>query len=249
MTKTFRHTYLRRALLASTVAIGVGLAAAPASAQIVFDPSNYAQNVLTAARALQQINNQITSLANQTQMLVNQARNLTNLPTSMLSQIEGNFSKMTSLMGEAERLAYNVQNIDQQFQPTYKNFAANKTSAQLVDGARQRWQESLDSYQHALKAGAVAVGNIQDTQSQTGSLASASQSAVGMLQATQAGNQLIGVQTRQLADLTAMLAAQGRADALEKSRKAAAQEQAREQFSRFMTGSSYSPTTVRMFHD
>lgn len=87
MTKTFRHTYLRRALLASTVAIGVGLAAAPASAQIVFDPSNYAQNVLTAARALQQINNQITSLANQTQMLVNQARNLTNLPTSMLSQI------------------------------------------------------------------------------------------------------------------------------------------------------------------
>lgn len=215
MTKTFRHTYLRRALLASTVAIGVGLAAAPASAQIVFDPSNYAQNVLTAARALQQINNQITSLANQTQMLVNQARNLTNLPTSMLSQIEGNFSKMTSLMGEAERLAYNVQNIDQQFQPTYKNFAANKTSAQLVDGARQRWQESLDSYQHALKAGAVAVGNIQDTQSQTGSLVSASQSAVGMLQATQAGNQLIGVQTRQLADLTAMLAAQGRADALE----------------------------------
>jgi P-type conjugative transfer protein TrbJ len=69
-----------------------------------------------------------------------------------------------------------------------------------------------------------------------------------MLQATQAGNQLIGVQTRQLADLTAMLAAQGRADALEKSRKAAAQGQAREQFSRFMTGSSYSPT-VRMFHD
>ena len=29
---------------------------------IVYDPSNYAQNVLQAARALQQINNQITSL-------------------------------------------------------------------------------------------------------------------------------------------------------------------------------------------
>src|SRR5258708_11146974 len=32
-----------------------------------------------AARALQQINNQITSLQNQTQMLLNQARNLTSL--------------------------------------------------------------------------------------------------------------------------------------------------------------------------
>jgi hypothetical protein len=98
MTKTFRHTYLRRALLASTVAIGVGLAAAPASAQIVFDPSNYAQNVLTAARALQQINNQITSLANQTQMLVNQAESDEPADLHALAD-RGNFSKMTSLMG------------------------------------------------------------------------------------------------------------------------------------------------------
>ncbi|GAB1715429.1 MAG: conjugal transfer protein TrbJ [Nitrobacter sp.] len=247
MKEMSRSACLRRMLAASAIAIALN--AAPASAQIVFDPSNYAQNVLTAARALQQINNQITSLANQTQMLLNQAKNLVNLPTSALSQIEGNFSKMKSLMGEAQKLAYNVQNIEQQFQSTYQNFASNKTSAQLVEGARQRWQDSLSAYEHALKAGATAVDNIDSTQSQTSSLVSASQSATGALQATQAGNQLLGVQARQLADLTAMLAAQGRADALEKSRKAAAQEQSREQFSRFLAGSSYSPTNVRMFHD
>ena len=45
-------------LIAITITVGVG----PAWAQsIVFDPNNYAQNVLTAARALQQINNQIVS--------------------------------------------------------------------------------------------------------------------------------------------------------------------------------------------
>ena len=47
---------------------------ARAAQWIVFDPNNYAQNVLTAARALQQINNQITSLQNQAQMLINQAK-------------------------------------------------------------------------------------------------------------------------------------------------------------------------------
>jgi hypothetical protein len=58
----------------------------PSSAQVVvFDPNNYAQNVLTAARALQQINNQITSLQNQAQMLINQAKNLANLPFSSLA--------------------------------------------------------------------------------------------------------------------------------------------------------------------
>lgn len=249
MKERTRYTFLRRTIAVSTLSIGIALAVVPASAQIVFDPSNYAQNVLTAARALQQINNQITSLTNQTQMLLNQAKNLANMPTSMLSQIEGNFAKMKSLMGQAQKLAYDVQNIDQQFNSTYQNFATGKTSSQLVDGAHQRWQDSLAAYQDALKTGATAVGNIDGTQSQTSSLVGASQSSVGVLQATQAGNQLLAVQARQVADLTAMLAAQGRAQSLEKSRQAAAEEQAHEQFSRFMAGSTYSPTSVTMFHN
>jgi P-type conjugative transfer protein TrbJ len=45
----------------SALAIAIACAVLPSSAQlIVFDPNNYAQNVLTAARELQQINNQIT---------------------------------------------------------------------------------------------------------------------------------------------------------------------------------------------
>ncbi len=66
---------------AGTFAVVLG-ASVPARALIVFDPSNYVQNVLTAARELQQINNQITSLQNEAQVLINQARNLANLPYS-----------------------------------------------------------------------------------------------------------------------------------------------------------------------
>jgi P-type conjugative transfer protein TrbJ len=64
----------RAALLAATVAVILSIA--PASAQIVFDPNNYAQNVVQAARALEQISHQVTSLQNQAQSLINQARNL-----------------------------------------------------------------------------------------------------------------------------------------------------------------------------
>jgi type IV secretion system protein TrbJ len=38
--------------------------------RIVYDPSNYAQNVLQAARALEQINQQIAQLQNEAQMLI-----------------------------------------------------------------------------------------------------------------------------------------------------------------------------------
>ena len=48
--------------LLTTAAIVLALATVPAAGQmVVYDPSNYAQNVLQAARALQQINNQVTS--------------------------------------------------------------------------------------------------------------------------------------------------------------------------------------------
>jgi P-type conjugative transfer protein TrbJ len=234
---------------ASIFAIAITLSSAPASAFIVFDPTNYSQNLLQAARALQQIQNQITSLQNEAQMLINQAKNLASLPTSLLGQIEGNFSQMKALLGEANKLAYSVQDIDSQFTSTYENFGSDLSSQQLVDGARERWQTSVAAFEHSLKAGAVAVGNLEGTQEQTSALVDASQSAVGVLQATQAGNQLLAVQAKQVADLTAMMAAQGRANALEQARRAAAQEQAREQFSRFMTSSGYSPSSVRMFHD
>ena len=56
----------------------------PADAQwIVYDPTNFSQNVLTAARELQQINNQIQMLTNQSQSLVNQAKNLARRPSGI----------------------------------------------------------------------------------------------------------------------------------------------------------------------
>ncbi|ESX79391.1 P-type conjugative transfer protein TrbJ [Mesorhizobium sp. LSHC414A00] len=249
MNSVHRRLRLRQMTASSVVAVTIAMSPAPASAFIVFDPTNYSQNLLQAARALEQIQNQITSLQNEAQMLINQAKNLTSLPTSLLGQIEGNFSQMKTLLGEADRLAYSVQDIEGQFASTYQNFGADLSSQQLVDGARERWQTSVSAFEHSLKAGAVAVDNIEGTQEQTSALVGASQSAVGVLQATQAGNQLLAVQAKQIADLTAMLAAQGRAAALEQARTAAAQEQAREQFSRFMTGSGDSPSSVKMFHD
>ena len=76
------------ALIALCLSSSSGLAQA-----LVYDPSNYAQNVLQAARALEQISHQITSLQNQAQMLVNQTRNLTNLPYSSQQSIGQSFTQ------------------------------------------------------------------------------------------------------------------------------------------------------------
>jgi P-type conjugative transfer protein TrbJ len=223
----------------------------PLRAQMfVFDPSNYSQNLLTAARSLQQIQNQITSLRNQAQMLINQAKQLEQLPTTVLGDVQRDYLQIQNLLRQADGVAYNVQSLNQTYAQHYPTSISAATSdRQMIAGAEQRWQDSLSAFQHALAIGAGAVQNLPNTQAQTSSLLSSSQSSVGVLQATQAGNQLVVVQTRQLADLTALLAAQGRAQALEQARKAEAQGQAQEQFRRFLTpGQGYQPQNVQMFH-
>jgi P-type conjugative transfer protein TrbJ len=84
---------------------------------------------------------------------------------------------------------------------------------------------------------------------ETDALVGSSQSAVGVLQSSQAGNQLIALQTKQLADLTAVIAAQSRAQSLDGARATANQEQARVQLNQFLTnGQGYQAQTVQMFH-
>jgi type IV secretion system protein TrbJ len=221
----------------------------PAAAQItVWDPSNYTQNVLSAARALQQINNQITSLQNEAQGLINQARNLTSLPFSALQQLQQSVQRTQQLLGEAQRIAYNVQQIDRAFQTTYGNASLSATDQQLVAGARERWQNTVGGLQDAMRVQAGVVGNIDTNRSQMSALVGQSQGATGALQATQAGNQLLALQAQQLADLTAVVAANGRAQALSDAERAAAAEQGREQRRRFLTpGVGYQPGNARMY--
>jgi len=235
---------------ASTVALVLILPAKPLSAQLlVFDSNNYVQNVLTAARELEQINNQVLSLRNEAQMLINQAKNLAGLPYSALQQIDQSMERTQQLLAQAQRIAYDVQQVDQAFATTYAPASSNQSDQVLITNAQTRWQNAVAGLQDALRIQATVVSNLDTNRAQTSALISASQGATGALQASQAGNQLLGLETWQLADLTAMVAAQGRALNLEMARRTGAQDQAKEQLRRFLSPSSgYQPSTVRMFH-
>ncbi len=245
-----RGVRLAAALLTASAAT-MPFLAAPAHAQfsgIVYDPTNYAQNLLTATRALQQINNQITSLQNEATMLINQARNLTSLPFSSLQQLQQSVQRTQQLLSEAQSIAYNVQNIDQAFRTTYGNASMSASDQQLVADARTRWQNTVGGLQDAMRVQAGVVGNIDTNRTQMSALVGQSQGASGALQATQAGNQLLALQAQQLADLTAVVAANGRAQSLSEAERSAAAEQGREQRRRFLTpGSGYQAGNARMF--
>ena len=244
---------IRKALFAgAAVAL---LVTAPANAQlfgggIVFDPTNYAQNVLTAARELQQVTNELTMLQNQATSLINQARNLQNLNFSSLGQIDQSITQTTSLLGQAQGISYDVSAINTAFTTTYPvTYSSSTSSQQLLTDAQTRWQNALAAYQDAMRVQAGVVQNLESTHSQIDGLVNASQSATGALQAAQSGNQLIAIQTKQLADLTAVMAAIARAQSLDGARTVEAQEQAQTQTTQFLNyGAGYQPGNAQMFH-
>jgi P-type conjugative transfer protein TrbJ len=216
---------------------------------IVFDPSNYAQNVLTAARALEQISNQITSLQNEAQMLINQARNLASLPYSSLQRLQQSVLRTQQLLSQAQNIAFDVQQIDRAFQTTYGSASLTASDQQLVADARSRWQNTVGGLQDAMRVQAGVVGNIDTNRAEMSALIGQSQGATGALQAAQAGNQLLALQAQQLADLTAVIAANGRAQALADAERAAAVDQGREQRRRFLTpGVGYQSGNAQMFY-
>jgi len=244
-------TAIRRCGVTLAAVLAFSGSALPVSAQMtVFDPSNYSQNLLTAARTLQQVNNQILSLQNEAQMLINQARNLASLPYSSLQQLQQSIGRTRQLLGQAQNIAYDVQQIDHAFSTTYAPASASQSDQSLIASARMRWQNSVAGLQDALRIQATVVGNLDTNRSEMSALVDASQGAAGALEAAQAGNQLIALQAQQLADLTATVAAQGRAQSLEAAARVAAQDQAREQLRRFLVpNTGYQPSTVRMFHE
>src|ERR1700749_177559 len=146
------------AILATTAIIP------PAQAQwTVFDPQNYAQNLLEASRALQQINNQIQALQNQALMLQNMATNLS--PLKDVSQLNGmvtSLTQITSLLNQAQGIAFNVNATMAAWSRAYPNsYPAGTGSATLAADAQQRWQNSMSALQDTLKAQSQVVQNVQ----------------------------------------------------------------------------------------
>ncbi|MHC5307798.1 P-type conjugative transfer protein TrbJ [Bartonella sp. LJL80] len=231
---TYRSHYILPAIIAATIL------AEPASAITVFDPSNYTQNVLAASRTLDQINNQIRALQNQTQMLLNQTKNLTKLDYSALQQLQQNITRTQSLLREAQNINYNVNSIDEQFRTTYGEANMSASDKELVEGARERWRNSMGGIQDSMRVQAQAVSNLDTNKTQMKNLIEQSQQSQGSLQALQAGNQLLGVLSQQIADMIAVAISANRANNLEAAERKAAAEQGREQRRRFLTpGAGY----------
>ncbi|HEV7692233.1 MAG TPA: P-type conjugative transfer protein TrbJ [Hyphomonadaceae bacterium] len=224
-----------RALLA-TVAI-VPVIAAPAQAQLtVIDPANLIQTALNAARALQQINNQVTQITNQIRQLENDARNLANLGRTFAPDLMAKLGELDTLINEARGLALQVSETRAALETLYTGDYRNTDVASRAQLAAQQIDNTRSALQTSLLMQARVTEQLGDDERILSALADASANATGALSAQQATNELLAFQVQQSMRLQSLLVAQSRAEALTRARDMEALAQARAQHAHFFSG-------------
>lgn len=221
------------------------------AADVVIDPSNLAQNTLTAIRTLTMIQNQVQQLDNELQMLGNQAKHLEQLDYDSLQAIRAGLAETRRLLKEAADLPYDIAQLDAQFARLYPSqYSTNTTQQTLEQDSRQRWEQERAGVQTALRLQGQVEANLAEDEAQLAALETQSQGAIGALQAVQATNQLLALQAKQRIQEQQLQLTQGRAMALQLARQNAAQEKARKMREQFMgNGTPYTPSPVRFYVD
>ena len=239
------HVRIARMAISSLTAISLALIPVQATAQMaVFDSTNYAQNLLQAARALKQINQQVQSLQNEATMLENMGRNLKTFDFPQLQQITSALQKIDGLMNEAQAIGFKTGQIDASFNSMFpKAVAGALTADQRVADARTRLNAAMESFRHSMNVQAEVVSDIQSDSKLLNDLAERSQSSVGALQAQQAANQLLALSAKQQMQLQDLLAAEFRSQSIDRATRAQSEAEARAATTRFLgSGKAYSST-------
>lgn len=222
--------------------LGLALSIAPAQqarAITVFDPTNLAQNLLQATRALEQINNQIRQIEQATAML------RTN-PLQLSPELSQSIGDARQLFSAAQGLAFQVDQLSDDLRSLYPETWENFDLEDVVSQSDRWMAESRAALERAMAAEARAAQSIERTQGSIERALQSSAGSEGQTGAIQAGNQLLGIQATQLAEIHALLIAQGRALETERLERIAREERAREiQRRAFPTQTDQAPNAAR----
>lgn len=209
----------------------------------VFDPTNYAQNLLQAARALQQINQQIQQLQNEAQMLARMDKNLKALDFNAVPELSAALKKIDALMGQAQAISFSVNGLDAKFKALFPTSMEGviKSDKVLAD-AKARIDAAMAGFKHAMGVQAQVVENVESDARVLADIIGQSQGASGGLAAAQATNQLLALTAKQQFQIQTLMAAQYRSESIEAARRTQAETEARAATKRFLgTGKAYTP--------
>jgi P-type conjugative transfer protein TrbJ len=181
---------------------------------IVFDPSNYAQNLLSVraaydayAQDLKKYATQLNQYREQILQSTQGARNLLSTPLNIIADLDDLYQRYQSTVATAQGLSYKASEVKAQFAALYNGTGTG--SAALLAKVRQMAQQQRAADEQAARMQALRERSDQ-TQAAMRRALEAVRTAQGNLQVQQAQAQLVGVISTQNQQLMEMVAASQR---------------------------------------
>ena len=194
---------------------------------VVYDPTNYVQNYISALQSVRQtvleaqtVAQQIMQLRNEVQMIVNQGRMLANLPTSLQAEIMNSFRSLETVLANSRGIVQDYNGLQTQFDDLFRTSDyTGWTGADYKNSVSRLSQETLDAANNAMEAQGLIADLAADSVALDG-LMTASKTAQGQLSALQAANEISGLMTQNLMRLETIVASSAKAQATEIAAKA-----------------------------
>ncbi len=236
-------TPLRHSLLALPLIACVLTSCVPKSAAqlTVFDPSNLQQNLLSATRALEQINNQVRQLQNQAQVLLRMDQNLLRLGGTISPDLQRTLADLQGQLRAGEGVALSLRATEGAYERLFpRQVSAALTTDDALRNAKLRWEEEYASLRRAALLQGQVVDHVDADARLLDTAMARSRNAAGALEVTQAGNEILGLSVKQALQLQSLVAAQKRSETLTRARDLATEDEARQRFKTFLgNGQAY----------
>jgi len=202
----------KSALVSISLAVVVVFSAAmQARADLpVFDPINYAKNVLIQAITLKATVNQATQIAYQLQQLELQVQGMRNIPRGVWGQIRSDLAALQHLVQHGQAISYVDQNLASDFTKMYPGFSSQTNYAQDY---RQWTKNALGSIATSLEDAHMQSQQFRSESDVLAALQAMSDGASGHMEALQVGNMVAMQEVQQLQKLRQLQMAQIQAQA------------------------------------
>jgi type IV secretion system protein TrbJ len=211
------------------------------AAVTVIDLTNLKQNTLTAVRAAQQIQNQLS-------MISNQVKTLTMLPGETYGAVkgiyEGNMKELNGIIADVKGISFDLNQISSQYDQLYPQGQwSNMSTGQYADIFR-KWNTELANAAKVAMKGQSVLERSQDYNNEAIAILNRSSGADGEVRQLQSTNQMLGIVSAQLGGMTENLATSSRITAMMAAEEAQRRQASAAWNAKLMKGFGGYDTTV-----
>ncbi len=204
----------------------------------VIDAANLSRNTITSLQTIQDVAHQVTQIQNQIRQYEAMLQTLQSLDSQAFNQVKSLLQSQTDeynqLFNDLNSIGYSLGQIDSEFNQLFPQGTDwNTIDFSQFEGYFQNWNQELSESAKTAMEAQTLVSKTQQYNDEVNDILSRSMGADGEVRQLQAQNQMMGILSQQLGDLTGNLAASGRLTAT-LAAQAAAKEDASAEFKRRM---------------